>query len=137
MAAFGPPQVAGSCWELDPSTLQIIGRFGNSLSPTLGYNPSTGLYVSWGAASRPSTRSRTSFGHFSNVRVEDLAIAPDGTLWGTSWPQRGNIMSFDSHGAAQIQLALPADVIRSPSGARVRRFRIAVRLLAHPLLGQQ
>src|SRR5262249_29994294 len=48
------------------------------------------------------------FSHFSNVRVDDLAIAPDGALWGTAWPKRGDILSFDNRGRAQVQVRVEA-----------------------------
>ena len=33
--------------------------------------------------------------------VDDLAFAPDGSLWATSWPDRGQILRFDAGGAAE------------------------------------
>lgn len=35
------------------------------------------------------------FSHFSDVRVGNLAFAPDGTLWAAVWPKRGDIIRFD------------------------------------------
>ncbi len=48
------------------------------------------------------------FSAFSSSRVDDLAIAPDGSLWGSAWPRRGEILKFDSRGRASVQLRLDA-----------------------------
>ena len=86
-------------------------RYGDSLTQALAVDPATGvLYVSSGDGIEifdPVTRT---FRHFSDVRVDDLAFAPDGALWGTSWPTRGDVVKFDAKGRAQAQVRLDADV---------------------------
>ena len=44
------------------------------------------------------------------MRVDELAIAPDGSLWGSSWPRRGDVLRFDSRGRAQVQVRLEAEL---------------------------
>src|SRR5205807_1553712 len=53
------------------------------------------------------------FRHFSDVRVNSLAFAPDGTLWAVTWPNRGNVVRFDAHGKASVMVRLdtPADAL--------------------------
>src|SRR5204863_1326221 len=51
-----------------------------------------------------------SYTHVSDIRVDDLAVAPDGTLWGSRWPQRGELLTFDERGRAQVQVKLDAEL---------------------------
>jgi hypothetical protein len=79
----------GQLLELDPQTLEIINRYGDSITQSLAFDRAKGVfYVASGngvEAFNPVTRT---FTHFSNIRVDDLAIAPDGSLWATAWPTR-------------------------------------------------
>src|SRR5262249_49448373 len=49
------------------------------------------------------------FTPFSNARVDGLAFAPDGTLWGTAWPRGGQLLRFNSRGRAEIVLTFDND----------------------------
>ena len=101
----------GQLLQLDPTTLQIIGRYGESMTQALAFDPAKGVfYVSSGDGVESFDPVTHTFTHFSNVRVDDLEIAPDGQLWGTTWPQRGQVISFDNHGAAQAQVQFDAAV---------------------------
>jgi hypothetical protein len=42
--------------------------------------------------------------------VDDLAFAPDGELWATTWPRRGDIVTFDAKGRAKAQIHLDSAV---------------------------
>ena len=93
--------------------------FGDSLTQALAFDAAKGVfYVSSGDGVETFDPVTHAFQHFSNVRVDDLEIAPDGDLWGTSWPNRGDVISFDSHGRAQVQVRLDA-------GGRLDRVRRA------------
>ncbi|HEY7600112.1 MAG TPA: hypothetical protein VH741_09310, partial [Candidatus Limnocylindrales bacterium] len=101
----------GELLELDPATLRVLNRYGDSLTQSLALDPASGrFYVSSGDGIERFDPVTRSFSHFSNVRVDDLAVAPDGKLWGTSWPRRGDILTFDSRGRAQVQVRLDAPV---------------------------
>src|SRR6185312_16343180 len=63
-----------------------------------------------------------SFARFSDMRVDDLAIAPDGTLWGSRWPLRGELLTFDSHGRAQVQIRIDAALDSIAFGHSGSRF---------------
>ena len=99
----------GQLLELDPTTLQVINRYGDSLTQSLAFDAAKGVFfVSSGNGIERFDPVTRRFSHFSNVRVDDLAIAPDGSLWGTTWPKRGDIVSFDSRGRAQVQVRIDA-----------------------------
>ncbi|MFN6997022.1 MAG: putative Ig domain-containing protein, partial [Aquincola tertiaricarbonis] len=97
----------GALLELDPVTLQIINRYGDGLTQSLVFSAAEGVfYVSSGDGIERFDPVSRRFTHFSNVRVDDLAIAPDGTLWGTGWPRRGEVLSFNALGKASVQFRL-------------------------------
>ncbi len=97
----------GQLLQLDPTTLQVAQRFGDGLTQALAWDAAKGIfYVSSGDGVETFNPLTQQFGHFSNVRVDDLEVAPNGELWGTSWPNRGDVVSFDSHGRAQVQVRL-------------------------------
>ena len=101
----------GELLELDPATFRVLNRYGDSLTQSLALDPASGkFYVSSGDGIERFDPVTRSFSHFSNVRVDDLAVARDGKLWGTSWPKRGDILTFDSKGRAQVQVRLDAPV---------------------------
>ena len=71
----------------------------------LAVDPTSGLlYLSSGDGIETFDPVTQRFAHFSNVRVDDLQFGPDGHLWGTSWPHRGDVLRFDSNGKAAVQL---------------------------------
>jgi hypothetical protein len=101
----------GELLELDPETLRVLNRYGDSLTQSLALDPASGkLYVSSGDGIKRFDPVTRSFSHFSNVRVDDLAVGPGGKLWGTSWPGRGDVLTFDARGRAQVQVRLDAPV---------------------------
>ncbi len=101
----------GQLLELDPDTLEVINRYGDSLTQSLTFDAAKGVFfVSSGNGIEKFDPVARRFSHFSNVRVDDLAVAPDGTLWGTAWPKRGDILTFDNRGRAQVQVRLDAAV---------------------------
>lgn len=101
----------GQLLQLDPESFAVIGRYGESLTQALAVDPSSGkIYVSSGDGIEIFDPLTFAFRHFSNTRVDDLAFAPDGELWATTWPRRGDIVTFDAKGRAQVQLRLDAAV---------------------------
>ena len=84
---------------LDAQTGQVRASFGDSLTQTLAVDPDSGmLYVSSGRGIEIFDPVKHTFTHFSDVRVDDLAFSPNGELWGTSWPVRGDILKFNDKG---------------------------------------
>jgi hypothetical protein len=51
------------------------------------------------------------FSPFSRTRVDGLAIAPDGTVWGVAWPQDGRIVRFDARGRGEVVLELDGPAV--------------------------
>ncbi|MBI3350329.1 MAG: putative Ig domain-containing protein, partial [Burkholderiales bacterium] len=99
----------GQLLELDPQTLEIINRYGDSITQSLAFDRAKGVfYVSSGNGVEAFDPVKRTFTHFSNIRVDDLAIAPDGSLWATAWPKRGQVIRFDAQGRAQAQLDIDA-----------------------------
>ena len=96
---------AGNLWattgggplvQLDPATGQVINAFSDGLTQSLAIQPGTGLiYVSSGKGIEFFDPKADAFQHFSDVRVNSLAFAPDGSLWATTWPDRGDVIRFD------------------------------------------
>jgi hypothetical protein len=85
----------GPLLRLDPNTGAILDQFGDGLTLGLAVQPGTGLiYVASGQGIEIFDPAAHTFHHYSNARVEDLAFAPDGSLWATSWPERGDVVRF-------------------------------------------
>jgi CARDB len=96
---------------LNPDTGAVLAQFGDSITQALAVDPTTGeIYVSSGKGIEIFNPVTHQFTHFSNTRVDDLAFSPQGDLWGTSWPVRGNVLKFDSHGNAQDMIHLDSEV---------------------------
>jgi VCBS repeat-containing protein len=96
---------------LDAQTGQIKASFGDSITQALAVDPTSGkIYVSSGNGIEIFDSVTHTFTHFSNTRVDDLAFSPQGELWGTSWPDRGDVLKFDTKGNAQVMVHLDSEV---------------------------
>src|SRR5438874_6113486 len=105
----------GPLLNLDPATGRILGQFGDGLTQTLAIDPNDGrIYVSSGGGVEIFNPVTQTFRHYSNIRVDSLAFAPDGSLWGTTWPDRGDVVRFDNQqlgrGRAERMLSFDDDV---------------------------
>ncbi|HYU32388.1 MAG TPA: putative Ig domain-containing protein [Thermoanaerobaculia bacterium] len=86
----------GPLLQLDPATGAVLGRFGDRITQSLAVQPGTGrIFVSSGGGIEVFDPAARTFRHFSDVRVGNLAFAPDGSLWAAVWPQRGAVVRFD------------------------------------------
>ncbi len=91
--------------QLDPTTGKTIGTYGTDLTQALAINPTTGkIYISSGDGIEIFDPGTQTFKHFSNRRVDSLAFNPDGSLWATSWPERGEILKFSATGIPEVVL---------------------------------
>jgi YD repeat-containing protein len=127
----------GQLLELDPSSFAILGRYGESLTQALAVDPDSGdIYVSSGDGIEIFDPRTLALRHFSDVRVDDLAFAPDGTLWGSSWPLRGDLLSFDERGRAQRQLSLDDAVDSLAFGKAGTALAGLLFVSSHPPPGQ-
>ncbi|MGB3638029.1 MAG: putative Ig domain-containing protein, partial [Rivularia sp. (in: cyanobacteria)] len=101
--------------KLDPESGEIVKEYGDSITTGLAINPSSGLiYVASGNGIEVFNPSTETFTHYSDIRVDNLAINPrDGKLWATTYPERGNVISFDEDGKAQrmVEYDSPIDSI--------------------------
>ena len=87
----------GPLLQLDSSTGEIINEYGDSITQSLAVDKETGLiYLSSGNGIEIFDPATETFTHFSNLRVGNLAFAPDGNLWATRWPARGEVVQFPS-----------------------------------------
>ena len=112
----------GPLLRLDPTTGAILGQFGDAMTQALAVDPATGkIYVSSGNGIEIFDPATGTFNHFSDVRVGNLAFAPDGTLWGAPWPNRGAVVRFNAQGKAETVVRIDAPSIRSPSARPGRR----------------
>ncbi|WP_164753338.1 hypothetical protein, partial [Mesorhizobium sp. M7A.F.Ca.CA.001.05.1.1] len=101
----------GALLLLDAATGQVQARFGDSITQALAVDPATGkIYVSSGRGIEIFDPVKHTFTAFSSVRVDDLAFAPDGKLWGTTWPERGDVVTFDPKGRATKVLSFDSEV---------------------------
>ena len=103
----------GALIELDLDTGAVLNRAADGITQSVTVAADGTIYVSTGdgiATFDPETGALTAF---SATRVDDLAIAPDGSLWGTSWPDRGRVLRFDDRGRASVvaEVAAPLDSI--------------------------
>src|SRR5262249_1939227 len=91
-------------------TGDVQARFGDSITQAMAVDPSSGkIYVSSGKGVEIFDPVKHSFAHFSNTRVDSLAFAPDGTLSGTTWPERRDVIKFEAQGHAQRMVKLDTD----------------------------
>ena len=91
--------------QLDPQTGKVLGAYGTDLTQALAINPTTGkIYISSGDGIEIFDPGTATFKHFSNQRVDSLAFNADGSLWATSWAERGNILKFSATGISEIVL---------------------------------
>ncbi|MFN4170881.1 MAG: CARDB domain-containing protein, partial [Pseudorhodobacter sp.] len=97
--------------QLDPDTGATLARFGAGLTQSLAVDAGGRIYVSSGHGIEIFDPVTGSFTAFSDTRVGDLAIGPEGRLWATSWPVRGDVLRFDAVGQPEImaRLTMPAD----------------------------
>ncbi len=97
----------GPLLQLDPNSGQIVASYGEGIELGLAADPHSDiLYVASSDGIQIFNTVTHVFQPFSSTRVEALAIAPDGTLWGTTWPYGGQIVRFDAHGNATAAVAL-------------------------------
>ena len=106
---------SGSLWattgggplvQLDPTTGQIINRYGNGITLGMAIDPnSTKIYVASASGVEIFDTKTHQFTPFSATRVDGLALNPaDGSLWGVTWPNNGQVVQFDKHGNASVML---------------------------------
>ncbi len=98
--------------QIDLATGTVLGRYGESITQAIALNKATGeLYVSSGSGVEIFDPVLHTFRHFSDNRVDDLAFNPaDGSLWGSLWPDRGDVVKFDLRGRVQSQVRLDSEV---------------------------
>ncbi len=90
---------------LDPATGQIVRRFGDGLNLGLAVDPnSSRIFVSSKRGVEIFDTATSQFTPFSQTRVDGLAFAPNGTLWGVSWPNNGDVIRFNTRGRAEVVL---------------------------------
>lgn len=95
----------GPLVQLDPETGQIVARFGDGVEHGLAALPdSTRLYVSTRNGVELFDTQTHQFLPFSGTRVHGLAVAPDAahTVWGTTWPDGGQVVRFDRVGGVEV-----------------------------------
>ncbi|MBF2017367.1 MAG: putative Ig domain-containing protein [Rivularia sp. T60_A2020_040] len=101
--------------KLDSQTGEIVNEYGDSITTSLAINLDNGLiYVASGNGIEVFNPITETFSHYSDIRVDNLAINPrDGKLWATTYPQRGNVISFNEDGKAQrmVEYDSPVDSI--------------------------
>ncbi len=89
--------------QLDPNTGAIVDSFGTGIALGIASVPGeTALYVATAGGVIKFNTALRSFESFSDVRVDSLAVADDGTLYGTQWPSGGRVLRFDFRGRATV-----------------------------------
>ncbi len=89
--------------HLDTGTGAVLESFGAGEALGLAAAPGgTKLYVATTAGVQIFDTQTHAFSAFSRTRVDGIAVAPDGTVWGTRWPRGGELIKFDDRGRASI-----------------------------------
>jgi hypothetical protein len=104
----------GPLLQLDPITGAVLASFGDGITQAVVVDPATGrVFVSTGNGIDFFDPATATFTHFSDQRVGSLAFAPDGQLWGATWPARGDVVRFDDqgHGETMLRFDTPVDSI--------------------------
>ncbi|HND23400.1 MAG TPA: putative Ig domain-containing protein, partial [Rhodocyclaceae bacterium] len=124
--------------KLDLATGAVLARYGTGITQALAIKAGTGeIYVSSGDGIEIFDPVKATFRHFSDVRVDDLAFAPDGTLWGTTWPDRGDVVTFDKRGRATVQVRLDGEVDSIAFGQVGTRLEGLLFISANSTKGEQ
>ena len=102
--------------KLDPQSGEIIKEYGDSITTGLAINSFDNLiYVASGNGIEVFNPVTETFEHYSDIRVDNLAINPhDGKLWATTYPKRGNVISFnkeDGKATLMVEFDSPIDSI--------------------------
>ena len=93
----------GSLVQLDPNTGQVVGSYGDEMELGLAAKGNL-LYVSTTSGIETFNTTTHVFAAFSSTRVQGLAVAPDGSLWGVTFPTRGQVVTFDKNGKPTIEV---------------------------------
>ncbi len=93
----------GALVQLDPRTGQIVASYGDEMELGLAAKGNL-LYVSTSTGIETFNTATHVFGAFSSTRVQGLSIAPDGSLWGVTWPTRGQVVKFDKNGTPTLEV---------------------------------
>ncbi|MCA9191785.1 MAG: hypothetical protein KDB03_08485 [Planctomycetales bacterium] len=89
--------------QLDPTTGQVLDSFGAGVALGIASIPGeNALYVATAGGVLKFDTAQRKFEAFSELRVDSLAVAADGTLYGTQWPSGGSILKFDFRGRASV-----------------------------------
>ncbi len=114
--------------QLDPTSGAVLDRIGSGISLGLAAIPGqNAIYVATtGGISRLDTATRK-LTPLSKVRVDSIAVAADGTLYGTAWPSTGDVLRFDFRGRAEV-------IARIDGGAESLSIGSSGSLLAGALL---
>ncbi|MHC1770058.1 MAG: CARDB domain-containing protein [Verrucomicrobiia bacterium] len=97
----------GPLVRLDAATGEVLERFGDGVNLGLTVDASGDrLYVSTRKGVEIYDPATGQFTPYSNIRVDGLALAPDGKLWGTTWPKNGQVVRFDHRGRAEVMVQL-------------------------------
>ena len=107
----------GPLLQLDPTTGEILAEHGDGLTMALAADRLDGsLYVSSSQGVErfdPATQQFTHFSRDENLRVGSLAFDNNGNLWGTTWPDRRQVVRFTNRARAEtiFEFDLPVDSI--------------------------
>ncbi len=104
----------GPLLQLDPDSGAVLAEFGDGLTLALAVQPETDrIFVTSNRGVElfdPETGRFEPFSRDRHLRAGSLAVAPDGSLWATTWPDRRQIVRFNAEGRAEPLLDFDADV---------------------------
>jgi YD repeat-containing protein len=96
--------------QLDPGSGQILARYGHGIQLGLAAHPNGNLFVSTDRGIEIFDTTTHQFRPFSRTQVDGLAIAPDGSVWGTTWPGDSALVKFDAQGRPTTMLDPDAEI---------------------------
>ncbi|MCA9169348.1 MAG: hypothetical protein KDB23_16860, partial [Planctomycetales bacterium] len=91
--------------QLDPESGQVVRTIATGMALGMAMDAEANrMYIATTTGVQVMNLETLNLFRFSPTRVDGLAIDANGTVWGTAWPNGGQVLRFDNRGIAEIAL---------------------------------